>query len=189
VAWTSRGSLLRVRALMALVLVLALVGTATAATKPSPTKPLLTVKGLPPSFRVASPARVVGARWERRTYGVATARFGRLTGVHVSFKRRVTDFNDRALNQVDIALISFRSATRAHGAFQALAAKGRALFAVHVADESVGSGLSGPDVNVRWVWWRHENVVANLTGSYFAGHPNVQSLLALVRAQQAKLAR
>ena len=171
-----------------LALVLAVVATATAANPPA-TKLLLTVNDLPPDFRVASPARVVSARAERRSYGVATARFGRLTGSHVSFKRTVTDFNDRALNQVDIGLITFRSPTRAQRAFRALTARQRSLFAVHVGDESVGSGLSGPDVNVRWVWWRHGNVVATLTGSYFAGHPNVRSLIALVRAQQAKLAR
>jgi hypothetical protein len=175
--------------LLPLALVLTLVGSASASTIASRTELLLTVEHLPQDFRIAKPGRVVSARVERQSYGVNTARFGRLTGVHVSFKREVTDFTDRALNQVDIGLIFFRSAGRAHRAFEALSAKERTLFAVHVGAESVGSGLSGPDVNVRWVWWRHKNVVANMTGSYFFGHPNVRSLVELARAQQSRLAR
>jgi hypothetical protein len=183
-------SLVSVRALLfSLALVLTLVGSASASTIASRTELLLTVKHLPPDFRVAKPGRDVSARAERQSYGVNTARFGRVSGVHVSFKRPVTDFTDRALNQVDIGLIFFRSAGRAHRAYEALVAKERRLFAVHVGAESVGSGLSGPDVNVRWVWWRHKNVVANMTGSYFYGHPNVRSLVELAQAQQSRLAR
>jgi hypothetical protein len=183
-------SLMRMRALLLpLALVLTLVGSASASTTASRTDLLLAVSDLPPDFRVAKPGRVVSVRAERQSYGVNTARFGRVTGVHVSFKRDVTDFTDRALNQVDVGLIFFRSAGRAHRAFEAFAAKERRLFAVHIGAESVGSGLSGPDVNVRWVWWRHKNVVANMTGSYFFGHPNVRSVVELARAQQSRLAR
>jgi len=107
--------------------------------------------------------------------------------VSVGFKRRVTDFDDRALNQVDVSLVFFRSAKGAGAAYRALAAKGPRLFPVHVGDESVGSGLTGPDVNVRWVLWRHGPVVAAVVGSYFAGHPNTRSLVDLVGMQERRL--
>ena len=181
---------MRVRAfVLPLALVATLVGSASAATPPLTTKLVLTIEDMPPDFRVVRPVRLVRASIEARSFGVNTARYGRVAGSSTSFKRNVSDFNDRALNQVDIGLIFFRTATGAHSAFQALAAKRRRLFAVHVGAESVGSGLSGPDVNVRWVWWRHKNVVANLSGSYFGGHPNTRSLIALVHTQQARLAR
>lgn len=167
----------------------ALAGSATAATTSSRTAFLLTAKDMPPDFQVVRPARRVPVRAEARAFGVNTARFGRLEGVSAGFKREVADFDDRALNEVDVSLIFFRSAKRAHAAYKALAANGRRLFAVHLGDESVGSGLSGPDVNVRWVWWRHKNVVATVVGSYFAGHPNTRSLVALAREQQVRLAR
>ena len=181
---------MRVRAfVLTLALVATLVGTASAATAPSRTKLVLTIEDMPPDFRVAQPVRLVKASAEARSFGVNTARYGRVAGAGASFKRDVSDFDDRALNQVDIDLIFFRTTTGARAAFQALAARHRRLFAVHVGAESVGSGLSGPDVNVRWVWWRHKNAVANLSGSYFGGHPNVRSLIALVRTQQARLER
>lgn len=175
--------------MLPLALVATLVGSASAATAPSRTKLVLTIEDMPPDFRVAQPVRLVKASTEARSFGVNTARYGRVAGASASFKRDVSDFNDRALNQVDIGLIFFRTTTGAHAAFQALAAKHRRLFAVHVGAESVGSGLSGSDVNVRWVWWRHKNAVANLSGSYFGGHPNIRSLIALVRTQQARLER
>ena len=179
---------MRVRLLVvSLSLIAALAGTATASTSASRTALLLTVKDMPPDFRVVRPARRVGVRAEARALGVNTARFGRLDGVNAGFKRDVTDFDDRALNEVDANLIFFRTAKGAHAAYAALAAKERRLFAVHLGDESVGSGLEGPDVNVRWVSWRHGKVVATVTGSYFAGHPNTRSLVALAREQQRRL--
>lgn len=150
---------------------------------------MLTVEDMPPDFRVVQPVRLVNARTEARTFGVNTARYGRAAGASASFKRDVSDFNDRALNEVDIGLIFFRTTTGAHSAYRALVRKNRRLFAVHVGAESLGSGLTGPDVNVRWVWWRHKHVVANLSGSYFGGHPNIRSLIDLTRTQQARLAR
>ena len=174
---------------LSLVAGVALGGAATASTGASRTTLLLTVRDLPPDFRVIRPAKRVPARAEARAFRVSTARFGRLDGVRVGFKRDVADFDDRALNEVDVSLIFFRSAKGAHAAYKALAAEGRRLFPVHVGEESIGSGLVGPDVNVRWVWWRHRNVVATVVGSYFAGHPNTRSLVDLAREQQQRLAR
>jgi hypothetical protein len=183
-------SLARVRPLVvACALVLTLTAGAYAATTASRTGLLLTVKDLPPEFRVVRPAKRVPARTEARAFGVRTARFGRLDGVGVGFKRNVTAFDDRALNEVDISLVFFRSQKGAHAAYRALTAKDRRLFAVHVGDESMGAGLTGPDVNVRWVRWRHGTVVATVVGSYFAGHPNTRSLVDLARKQQRKVAR
>lgn len=173
-------------ALLSLVALLA--GSVSAATPASRTALLLTVEDMPPNFHVVRPARRVSAQAEARAFGVNAARFGRIEGVATGFKRAVTDFDDRALNEVGVSLIFFRSEKGARKAYKALAAKGRRLFAVDVGDESVGSGLTGPDVNVRWVWWRHRNVVATVVGSYFAGHPNTRSLIGLVREQQRRLA-
>lgn len=186
----NRDTLAQVRAfVLPLALVAIFVGNVSASTMTPKTKLLLTIEDLPPDFRVVRPARLVKARTEARNFGVNTGRYGRVAGASSSFKRGVSGFNDRAVNQVDIGLIFFRSTTGAHAAFKALVAKERRLFAVHVGAESAGSGLSGPDVNVRWVWWRHKNVVANVSASYFGGHPNIRSLLALVQKQQSRLAR
>ena len=174
---------------VSLLLAAVLGGAAIASTSASRTTLLLTVKDMPPDFQVVRPPRRSPARAEARAFGVNTARFGRVDGVTAGFKRDVTDFDDRALNEVDLNLIFFRTAKGAHAAYRALAAKERRLFAVHLGDESVGSGLAGPDVNVRWIWWRHGKIVATVIGSYFAGHPNTRSLVALAREQQRRLVR
>jgi hypothetical protein len=174
---------------LALALAAAFAGSASAATPPPKTNLLLTVADMPKGFHVALHARAVKASAEAREFGVKTARHGRVAGARVSFKRNVplSDFTDHAINEVEIHLIFFRSVAGAHIAYKALVAKERPLFAVHVGAESAGSGLVGPDVNVRWVWWRHGDVVANVTGSYFGAHPSVRSLIALVRAQDSRL--
>ena len=173
-------------------------GTAAAAVRPLPSL-LLTLNQVPSGFRVTKPAHFVeDDEYNHRLVLLA----GPYKAGIVGFQRKTVRL-DNSLGFVEIDITMFRDETRAHTAFDRLVREqGFSRFgAGRIGAERAGFWVTRTQVvrlrlvnfTTLTIYWRHKNFVLVMSGSYMTkvaneGLPGAQSLLALARAQQAKLA-
>jgi hypothetical protein len=166
-------------------------GAASAATGPSLMKMLVRIDDMPPryGFRVSQRPRSVTAETQSDGFDVPNLRLtGWSGGVNVGFQRKVSHL-DRAVDAFTIDMMKFINPDAAHTAYEMILNRGSGMgFNVgRIGSESAGRKIVVV-VGLRTVYWRYQNVVVALTGSYMTEQNNIQQLLALARAQQAKLA-
>lgn len=189
----------RLVAVVSVVVAIACAGTAAAAVRPLPSL-LLSLNAMPSGFRVTKPARFVeDDEYNHRLVLLA----GPYKAGIVGFARKTTRL-DNSLGSVDIDITMFRDETRAHTAFGRLVREGATSpFGVRrIGAERAGFWVTRIqpfglprliNVTTLTIYWRYKNFVFVMSGWYMTkaandGLPGMQSLLALARAQQAKLA-
>ena len=194
----SRRSTRRLLAGVCLLVAVTAAGTAAAAVRPLPSL-LLTLSAMPSGFRVWKPAQFVDDDAYNHRLVLSAGPYK--AGI-VSFRRKTLRV-DNSLDYIDINITMFRDETRAHTAFDRLLRE-QALspFGVgRIGAERAGFWVRGTqvfrnrlvNVTTLTIYWRYKSFVFVMTGTYLTksaneGLPGAQSLLALARAQQAKLA-
>ena len=154
---------------------------------------------MPTGFQVWKPAQFV----DDDAYNHRLVLFaGPFKAGTVRFRRKTLRV-DNSLGLVDIDITMFRDETRAHRAFDRLVREwATSPFGVgRIGAERAGFWVRGTsvfrhrlvNVTTLTIYWRYKNFVFVMTGTYMTkianeGLPGAQSLLALARAQQAKLA-